>query len=415
MTELFSLGKLYVSDFLADGEQPRAEPADLTLMMDDDTGIVHLAEQPDASLMWGTYWYRSSTSQTMRDELGDIVASIGKVVKPDVGDVWVDIACNDGTLLGNLPDEIIKIGVDPVEGDIHRQATEVAEVIVQAPFTETIGRSIARTYGPAKVVTCIAMFYDLTDPTDFLAGVKRLLADDGMFVLQLAYTPLMLQQLAFDSICHEHARYYTLTTLTNVLQEAGFWVEDCTLNDTNGGSMRVYCTHAGNETWGTQPRRDVGHFNVAAILDYENRSHHNETYQWENFRHRLAELRRDVTRFVTQAKERGETVWCLGASTKGNTLLQYFGFDHTMIDAICERQPGKVGLRTVGTDIPIRSEADFRAARPDYAIVLPWHFRAEIVEREADYLAGGGRLVFPCPRFEIVGDGPAMLDGQRPA
>jgi NDP-4-keto-2,6-dideoxyhexose 3-C-methyltransferase len=250
-------------------------------------------------------------------------------------------------------------------------------------------------------VTCVAMFYDLMDPTEFLADVAKLLAPDGLFVLQMSYTPLMLEQLAFDNICHEHARYYDMATLWRVLQRSGFRVIDATLNDVNGGSFRVFAVRddADEAVFGSAPMRDVGRYRFAALLDTEIARGN----QWPQFINRLGDLRHDVTLFVLQAKAAGKTVWGYGASTKGNTLLQYFGLDHTLIDAITDAQPSKWGRRTVGTNIPIVSDEDMRKARPDYLLVLPWHFIDGFRRREADYLAGGGKFIVPCPRFEIIG------------
>jgi NDP-4-keto-2,6-dideoxyhexose 3-C-methyltransferase len=416
MTELLSLGDLYVSDFLAPDELPRAAPADLTLVMDDD-GLVHLAEQPPADLMWGRYWYRSGTNATMCAELAGIVDQVIELVPLEGGDLWVDIASNDGTLLSYVDGDLTRVGVDPVEGEIAAEAGMHADVLFHQPFSDSIAEEIAVGWGQAKVVTCIAMFYDLLDPTDFLAGVKRLLADDGVFVLQMSYTPLMLEQLAFDNICHEHGRYYTLATLSNTLTVAGFRIVDVELNDTNGGSFRVIVQHADAKPLRTQPWRDVTEMNVRSLLAYEAICGYNTPAVWDRFADRLEDLRADVLRFVLQAKAHGARVYAYGASTKGNTLLQYFGLDHTMIDGIAERQSGKVGLRTVGTNVPIVSEDEWRSAASEYTLMLPWHFQAEFVQREADYLDNGGRFVVPCPRFEVIGDGPVMAfgDGRKPA
>lgn len=406
MTELFSLGKLYVSDFLAPGEAPRADPFDLTLVMDDDTGVVHLAEQPPAELMWGRYWYRSGTNRSMESELCSIVHQIEHVLGGIVegGVPWVDIACNDGTLLAHVSRHTYKVGVDPVEGDIAAAARGEADLFVQEPFSTLTAEKILARVVPAKVVTCIAMFYDLLDPTDFLAGVRRLLADDGIFVLQMSYTPLMQEQMAFDNICHEHARYYTLDTLQHVLWEGGFSVVDCQINDTNGGSFRVYAMHrdADRTAFATQPYRDVAAMRVRSILALEKAAGSNEPLRWKHFHERLQTLRRHVYDCVVQARADGAAVWGYGASTKGNTLLQYFGLHSGLITAIAERQPAKVGLRTVGTDIPIVSEDDWRSARPEFTLMLPWHFVAEFCERERKYLEDGGHFIVPCPRFQVI-------------
>jgi hypothetical protein len=403
MTDLFSLGDLYVSDFLAPGEEPRAAPAELRLVMD-DTGIVHLASQPEPELMWGRYWYRSGTNATMTAELEDIVRKVQRVGKLKARDLWVDIACNDGTLLRQIYGERTRVGVDPADDSFADQARQVCDGHYQEPFTSTVAKQIVAEWGQAKVITCIAMFYDLMDPTDFLDGVADLLDDEGLLVLQLSYTPLMLQQLAFDNICHEHARYYTLTTLGYVLGDAGFQIVDVDLNDVNGGSFRVTARKVGadHRRWASAPYRDVAAYRVMSLWDHENRVGVNDPEAWEQFWLRLQLLREHVTGFVRRARAEGSRVWGYGASTKGNTLLQFFGLDSSLIDGIAERQEQKWGLRTVGTDIPIYSEAAMREASPDYLLMLPWQFVNEFLERERAFLDGGGAFVVPCPRFEIM-------------
>ena len=405
MNELFSLGDLYVSDFLAPDEQPRAEPFELKLMMDDD-GLVHLEQQPPPELMWGTYWYQSGTNQTMTRELHGIVEQVNQLVHPTIGDLWVDIASNDGTLLAAIDRSIIRIGVDPASDKFAAAAREHADAIMQEPFTLSTAGRIVSEYGQANVVTCIAMFYDLMDPTDFLDGINHLLAMDGVLVLQMSYTPLMLTQLAFDNICHEHARYYTMYTLKNVLEDAGFKIMDVQLNDTNGGSFRVYVMHAAADetTFASAPYRDVASTRRESLLVWERENDMNYEHVWYQFFNRIEMLKTRTVSFIRGAIARGETVWGYGASTKGNTLLQYFGLDEEMITAIAERQKAKVGLRTIGTDIPIVDEQAMRIAAPNYLLMLPWHFVSEFRRRESAYLTEGGKFIVPCPNFEIISE-----------
>lgn len=402
MTDLFSLGDLYVSDFLAPDEAPRSGPAELRLVMDDD-GLVHLASQPPPELMWGRYWYRSGTNASMTQELRNIVLATQRVGQIQARDVWVDIACNDGTLLRQVDGERIKVGVDPADDSFAHEAAKWCNHY-QASFTSELAGKIRGDWGPAKIITCIAMFYDLPDPADFLAGVVDLLDDEGLLVLQLSYTPLMLDQLAFDNICHEHARYYTLTTLSATLAAAGLRVVDAHLNDVNGGSFRVYARKHGADPrrWATAPERDVADMRVNALRTFEHVRQVNTPEVWEQFYGCLLTLRELVTNYVKQIRSEGKTVWGYGASTKGNTLLQFFGLDHTLIDGIAERQEQKWGLHTVGTNIPIHSEKRMRATPPDFLLMLPWHFVAEFVQRESRYLANGGRFIVPAPRFEII-------------
>lgn len=401
-TDLFTLGELYVSDFLKPDEQPRAEPFELKLTMDNDTRVVQLSEVPPPELMWGTYWYRSGTNATMNVELAGIVHAITSKITMAPGDAWVDIASNDGTLLKHVSPQMYRVGIDPADETFRAEAEKHANVIVQEPFS--IGAASRGGVTKARVITCIAMFYDLPDPTDFLADVYELLRSDGLFVLQMSYTPLMLQQLAFDNICHEHARYYTMRTLLRTLELAGLRVIDAELNDVNGGSFRVYATRddADPAKFGSRPARDVAQMRVQSLLAYEHVNNVNEVEVWLDFYHQMERLKTRVRTFIRGVRDQGGTVWGYGASTKGNTLLQYFGLTSDDIDGIAERSPYKYGLRTVGTNIPIYSEDEMRAASPDYMLVLPWHFINEFVAREQDYLQAGGKFIVPCPQFQVI-------------
>jgi hypothetical protein len=231
------------------------------------------------------------------------------------------------------------------------------------------------------------------------------LDDNGIWVVQMSYTPLMLQQLAFDNICHEHVYYYSLNSIKKLFAQHGLKIVDCSLNDVNGGSFRVYVQKeiANVASFGTSPLRDVCNFRVQSILDYEvNNFDISKPEVWRTFVNNIEALKKQTVDFIKQEKAKGKVICGYGASTKGNTLLQWFGLDHTMIDAIAERSPYKFGLKTIGTNIPILSEEEVRAMNPDYMIVLPWHFISEFIAREQKYLTNGGKFIVPCPKFEII-------------
>ena len=232
------------------------------------------------------------------------------------------------------------------------------------------------------------------------------LDDNGVVVLQMSYTPLMVKQMAFDNICHEHVYYYDLTSIRKLFDMKGFRVVDCSLNDTNGGSFRIYFQKntAQVASFGSAPLRDVCNMRIDSILKYEETELNIRDIEvWKNFSRRLDDLRNKVVQFVDSAIANGKTVYGYGASTKGNTLLQHFGLDSKKIKAIAERSPYKFGMKTVGTEIPIVSEDEMRAAKPDYLLVLPWHFIDEFERREQDYINAGGVLVLPCPEFKLIG------------
>jgi hypothetical protein len=404
MKELFSLGELYVSDFLKEGEVPRSEKTELKLFLTDD-GNIKLEKTAEKNTMWGTYWYRSGTNNSMKQELKNIVESIVKIKKLKDYDIWLDIASNDGTLLSFVPDKLIKIGIDPAENSYKIEAEKYADVIVQDYFTANNFKETKYGNLKAKVITSIAMFYDLENPDIFIKDVDAVLDDNGIWVLQLSYTPLMLKQLAFDNILHEHMYYYSLFNLKKLLSNNGFQIVDCQLNDTNGGSFRIYAMkHSADiTTFATQPYRDVCQFRINSLLNYESTLLLDLDTTWKTFYDRIVALKEQTVSFIKNVRSEGKTVAAYGASSKGNTLLQYFALDNTLIDFIAERNVYKFGLKTVGTNIPIISEEEMRRLKPDYLLILPWHFINEFTERESEYLKNGGHFIVPCPNFEIIG------------
>lgn len=405
LTELFSLGDLYVSDFLQDGESPRAQKVEMKLMLEAATGAVRLERSAPAAAMYGKYWYRSGVNNTMRAELGNVVTSILNIIKFKDNDLWIDIACNDGTLLSLVPNTFLKVGIDPADDSYRVDSEKVANLIIQDFFSASVFRRSQYGKLQAKVITSIAMFYDLENPQAFVDEIAEVLDEGGLWVLQLSYTPLMLDQLAFDNICHEHIYYYSLFNLQALLNRSGFDVVDVQLNDVNGGSFRVYAMKQNTDQriFGTQPYRDVCHVRVQSLLAYEKTLALDKKETWLDFFDRITALKAELVTFITREKSNGKTIWGYGASTKGNTLLQYFGLDHRLIDGIAERSSQKFGLRTVGTDIPIHSEEEMRRIKPDYLLVLPWHFINEFIDREKDYLDGGGKFIVPCPQFQVIG------------
>lgn len=403
--KLFSLGELYVSDFIEKDEDARAGKHDMTLVIDDRYGAARLEKCTPIHSMFGKYWYRSGINQTMRTELKGIVDSIASVQKLNEGDLWLDIACNDGTLLSFVPDGIKKLGIDPAEDSFKNESSKIADEVIQDFFTLENFKKSKFKKKKAKVVTCIAMFYDLDEPVEFLKDVTKVLDDDGLFVLQMSYTPLMIKQLAFDNICHEHVYYWGLASIEKLLKKAGLKIVDCQLNDVNGGSFRIYIKKKKSDvsTFATAPYRDVCNVRVESLIKWEKGLKLDKEEIWLDFYNRIEALKKETVDFIKAEKAKGKVICGYGASTKGNTLLQYFGLDNTLIDAIAERSHYKFGLKTIGTNIPILSEEDVRAMNPDYMLVLPWHFISEFIKREDEFLSKGGKFIVPCPNFQIIG------------
>jgi hypothetical protein len=398
---------MYTSDFVDNTNASNGRKKySLDLVWNEKLGCPTLTEQPSGEEMWGKYWYKSGTNMSMKIALLDVVESLlaHKNMKRyllDEKKVWLDIACNDGTLLSFVDgNSFFRVGIDPIEEKYIAEAKKYADRVVQDYFTYDAWER-AKAPKKADVVTSIAMFYDLQDPFTFAQDVEKVLDDDGIWILQLSYTPLMINQLAFDNICHEHWAYHNLSSVQRILATANMKVLNAEFNDVNGGSIRIYAVKnkANMNLFGSAPRRDVWAMNVQAI--FNNEHHYDNLPVWNDFANNVAMLRMKTTDFIDKANREGKSVWAYGASTKGNTLLQHFDLDNTKIEAIAERNRNKWGLYTIGSNIVIKSEQEMRDAQPDYVLVLPWHFISEFVEREREYLEKGGAFIVPCPQFRI--------------
>lgn len=404
MNKLLNLGAHYVSDFIfSDADYVGRKKYSLDLHIEESTGAIRLIEDAPNETMWGKYWYRSGINATMIKELGNIVLEICSRIKYNRSDIWLDIACNDGTMMKQIPSDFIKIGIDPSDDTFYNESSKYGTVIQDYFSFEAYKRAGVGDL-KAKVITTIAMFYDLSDPTTFIDDINKILDDNGIWVLQLSYTPLMIKQLAFDNICHEHRYYYSLRTITNLLNRHNLKIVDCELNDVNGGSFRIYVQKniAEPSSFGTAPLRDVCQFRINSILEYEEKINIESPAVWKEFQNNIDELKEQTVSFIKTEVSKGKIIYGYGASTKGNTLLQYFNLDNSLIKAIVERSEYKFGLKTIGSNIPIISEEEMRQNPPDYLLILPWHFINEFINREKNFLLQGGKFIVPCPKFQII-------------
>ncbi len=402
LTPILSLGDHFVSNFLPPDE-PDGLRAPLELVLCRRCNLLQLRHTVDASQMYVNYWYRSGTNQTMRNALADIAHKAEQLIPLHAGDAVLDIGCNDGTLLGAYQTGgLVKIGVDPAR-NLAPIARQICDVHVNDFFTAAALQEAGITARP-KVITSIAMFYDLEDPRAFVADIAATLDPDGLWVVQQAYLPSMLRTNEVGNICHEHLEYYSLGSLTYLLDLFDLEVVDVELNDINGGSFRTYVRPKGAraEDFGDPTYRALAAERVAAMRADETRLKLDDISPYTEFAFWVERLKQDVVGFIEREVAAGKRVYVYGASTKGNTLLQYFGLDRRLIVAAAERNAEKWGLETVGTRIPIVSEAEARAANPDYFLVLPWHFIEEFQAREKPYLLGGGRFILPMPRFSLL-------------
>jgi SAM-dependent methyltransferase len=321
------------------------------------------------------------------------------------GDAVLDIGCNDGTLLASyMTKGLYKIGFDPAQNMVQFSSC-ICDKIISDFFSIASYQNDSDLKGlKPKVITSIAMFYDLEDPNTFVSDIKQVMHPDGLWIIQMSYLPLMLKQNEFGNICHEHLEYYSLQSLEYLLNKHDMEVVDAELNYVNGGSLRVFIRNlnADISLFGDPTYRDLARDRVKGLREEEGKMMLGDVRRYQEFEFWIQRIKNDVVDLIKEEVTKGKKVFVYGASTKGNTVLQYFGLNYTIITAAAERNPDKWGRRTVGTGIPIISEDEARAANPDYFLVLPWHFIEEFKNREKEYLLNGGRFILPAPHFSII-------------
>lgn len=401
LTPVINLGEQYLQgSFVKPGkEEPPLRKISLSLVRCDPTkderacGLLQMEHTVPPEVLYSAYWYRSGTNETMRNHLQGITEEAASLIGKSNARV-LDIGCNDGTLLKCYPQNFIKFGVDPsdVAQEITGDITAIQDIFPSEELTKVLqGEKI-------DIITSIAMFYDLEDPVSFCKEIKKALAPGGLWVFEMSYMPSMLKMNSYDTICHEHLEYYSLAVLEYILKQADLKIVDAVLNDINGGSIRCYATHVDNFAFKKQEA--VTRIKLLRQAEFDMELDTDKPYK--NFQDRINVHKEQLVSLLKMLKKEGKSLHIYGASTKGNTILQWCGIDNRIIDVAAERNPDKYGAYTLGTDIPIVSEADSRAMKPDFYLVLPWHFKEEFLKREEEILQRGVGLIFPLPNVEII-------------
>jgi hypothetical protein len=354
-------------------------------------GLVQLRHSYPPTEMYGAnYGYRSSLNQTMVTHLGDKVKGLLARRPLSPGDVVLDIGSNDGTTLSFYPETATLIGMDPTIAKFAKyyrpHIQKVADFFNAPAFFKASGGKKAR------IVTSIAMFYDLERPIDFMRDIHAVLADDGIWHLEQSYLPSMLATHAYDAICHEHIEYYALQQIVWMADRVGFSIVDVALNDANAGSFAVSCVRS-------EPGAQKHAPAVLAMLENEKAS---RLPSLDPFLQFVKSHKTTLHTKLSDLKLAGRRVLGMGASTKGNVILQYCGIGPDLLECIAEVNEDKFGCFTPGTRIPIVSEADALAKKPDVMLILPWHFRENLMRRYSHWLDQGIGMLFPLPEIEFV-------------
>ena len=367
----------------------------LELVWSPDSGLLQLKHSYEPSEMYGdNYGYRSGLNQSMVDHLAHKVCYLERLAEAKSGDVVLDIGSNDATALKaySVPG-LKRVGIDPTGRKFAKYYPSDIKLIPDF-FSAAAYWSVMQQ--PAKIITSIAMFYDLENPIQFAREIESVLADNGVWHFEQSYMPSMLRTNSYDTICHEHIEYYSLSVVVKVLEGAGLKIVDVGMNNVNGGSFAITATKASNSTF------KANNAVINWLLEQEDRMGLNTPKPFRDFEERVFRHRNDLVRLVRALVADGKKVIGYGASTKGNVTLQFCGFTTADIPVIAEVNQEKFGRVTPGSHIPIVSEEDARAMKPDYFLVFPWHFKDNIIRREKKYLAAGGKMIFPFPEIEII-------------
>jgi SAM-dependent methyltransferase len=398
LVEVLNFGDLALTGVFPATREEVISSGNVRLLVCSDCGLVQLGDTFPPEEMYGdNYGYRSGLNASMVAHLARIARRLETRANLSPGQTVLDIGANDGTLLRSYSvPGINKIGIDPTIAkfsEFYEADKDTNPVVTVADFFN-FSNFDSVSVDRASIVTSIAMFYDLDDPVAFAKDIKHCMTPDGIWYFEQSYMPWMLRSGAYDTICHEHLEYYSLTTIKRILDDAGLYLLDAATNAVNGGSVSVLAS----------PSPGTG-ISVYAqwLLDQEAHAKVHEPATWINFRERVLERQKDLRSLLQQLKDSGATVMALGASTKGNVLVMTTPVTSELVSKVGDVNPYKYGRFLPGSHIPIVSEEEVLADNPDYLLILPWHFRETFMNRLQPYLAGGGRLIFPLPDLEVVG------------
>ena len=392
LTKLFSLGNLsFTGKFPSINQKIKKAPIDLVLCKNCE--LVQLGHNFDLKYLYGPdYGYRTGINKTMLNHVKKVVTNISKKAKLKKNNQVLDIASNDGSLLNFYNKNIITFGIDPI---LDKYKTEYRKINFKVSNFFSAKEILSKTKKKFKIITALSVFYDSIDPNKFIKDVRSLLDKEGIFLLEFADLASIIKKKMFDTICHEHLEYYSSNVIQNLCKKNGLKIFDIKSNDINGASKQYYICHSDSKY---QVKNSI----INKIFNEERKLKLFDKKTFKKFIKEINEAKKELVKLLKKFKKQKKKTHCYGASTKGNVLLQYYKIDNKLIDAVAERNENKYNLYTPGTKIKIISETLSRFNKPDYYLVLPWHFKKEILKREHLIRSKGTKFIFPLPKLTIV-------------
>ena len=393
LKKLFNLGKLSFTGKFSNKLVTNIPKAELGLIMCKECGLVQLSRNFKKRYLYGPdYGYRTGMNNTMKKHVKSVVNKATKITELKKNEAVLDIASNDGTLLNYYKNSVKKVGIDPTIVKFKKYYRNIDFGISDFFAKSKIEKKIKKKF---KVITALSVFYDAEAPNKFLSDVEKLLEDDGIFILEHADLSSIIKLKMFDTICHEHLEYYSHRVIINLLKKNNLELFDFSLNDINGGSTQYYIKKIKSKKYKTN------NLKIKKLLKKENSLNLNKVETFKKFFNKIKKIKFDLITILKKLKTNNKIIHGYGASTKGNVLLQYFGIDKKYLDVISDRNPKKNGFYTPNFKIKIVKEEYSRNLKPDYYLVLPWHFKKEILIREKRIRRHGTKFIFPLPKVTV--------------
>ena len=392
LKRLFSLGNLcFTGKFPSINQKIKKKP--ITLIICKDCELVQLGHNFDLKYLYGPdYGYRTGINKTMLNHVSSVVKYLSRKTKIKSNDYVLDIASNDGSLLKFYKKDIKTFGIDPI---LEKYKDEYKNINFKVANFFSKNNITKLTKKKFKIITALSVFYDAAEPNKFMKDVKKILLKDGIFLLEFADLASIVENKMFDTICHEHLEYYSSKVILNLCEKNKLRVFDIKKNDINGASKQYFICHKDSKY---KTSKKI----INDILNFENKLNLSKEKTYVDFIKSINISKKKLFNFLKKKRKLGKKIHCYGASTKGNVLLQYYNINNKLVEYVAERNNKKYNLYTPGTSIKIISEPLSRFFKPDYYLVLPWHFKNEILKREKEIRKNGTKFIFPLPKLEII-------------
>jgi SAM-dependent methyltransferase len=391
---LLSLGKISFTGKFSKSFFDNIPKAYLNLVMCKKCRLVQLDRNFNPKYLYGKdYGYRSGINKTMTEHLKKTVKKCSALAKLKANDSVLDIASNDGTLLNFYKKKTVTVGVDPLVNKYKSYYKKISYKI--SNFFQINDIKKLNLKKKFKIISALSVFYDLKDPNRFIKGIKECLDENGIIVLEHADLFSIIKNNLFDTICHEHLEYYSSKVIIEMMNFNGLKVFDHEFNNINGGSSRYYICHQ-KAKYKTKKKK------INKLLSEESKIGVHSKKIFKIFFAKILHEKTKLNKLIKEINNKKLTIHGYGASTKGNVLLQFCDIGNKEVNYIADRNPLKYNLFTPGTKIKIISENYSRRLKPDYYLVLPWHFKKEILIREKKIREKGTKLIFPLPKMQVI-------------